>query len=414
MWAHGLDDRPVAVTFEQPAGMQLAGGDAAAPGLVAARVHGAEPAVPDGQPVGVRAGRDPSVHRRRRARSASSLHHTGTDAELDGFVKDVEKIVRQEGAIYGEYPGLRAGLLHVSRRLPAVGERRRHGAPQQHRDDLAPVRSPAAARQSARHGRARVLPLLERRAHPAARPRAVRLRSRQPVGRALARGRLHAVLRSARRCSARSSWTSRQRRARSAGLIESVSRRAGAPRALGGRDEPHGAVHRRRPLRRSQRTGRRRSFRTIRSAARSRWRSTSRCAIAPTAGSRSTTSCGRCGAPTASRAAAAKATSIIRTRSPTPRRRSRTSAATRVRARFLRAATSRAMTSPTTRACWRARVSRCGNAARAARGSAICVWTGRPRVGTRRTDVAHLRGRPRPGRRAAAGGRPEDRRRRAT
>ena len=70
----------------------------------------------------------------RAARSASRCITPGTDAELDGFVKDVEKIVRQEGAIFGEYPGVRAGLLHVPRRLPAVRERRRHGAPQQHGD----------------------------------------------------------------------------------------------------------------------------------------------------------------------------------------------------------------------------------------------------------------------------------------
>ena len=38
-----------------------------------------------------------------------SLHHTGTAAELDGFIKDVEKIVRQEGAIYGEYPDYEPG-----------------------------------------------------------------------------------------------------------------------------------------------------------------------------------------------------------------------------------------------------------------------------------------------------------------
>src|SRR5476651_1377524 len=38
-----------------------------------------------------------------------AVHHTGTAAELDGFVKDVEKIVRQEGAIYGEYPAYEPG-----------------------------------------------------------------------------------------------------------------------------------------------------------------------------------------------------------------------------------------------------------------------------------------------------------------
>jgi predicted metalloprotease with PDZ domain len=33
-----------------------------------------------------------------------AAHHTGTDAELDAFVKDVEKIVREEREIFGEYP----------------------------------------------------------------------------------------------------------------------------------------------------------------------------------------------------------------------------------------------------------------------------------------------------------------------
>src|SRR5437868_9250066 len=38
-----------------------------------------------------------------------ALHHAGTDAELDGYVKDVEKIVREERAIYGEYPAYEPG-----------------------------------------------------------------------------------------------------------------------------------------------------------------------------------------------------------------------------------------------------------------------------------------------------------------
>src|SRR3984893_10307014 len=38
-----------------------------------------------------------------------ALHHAGTDAELDGFVRDVEKIVRKEGEIFGEYPAYEPG-----------------------------------------------------------------------------------------------------------------------------------------------------------------------------------------------------------------------------------------------------------------------------------------------------------------
>src|SRR5206468_3714636 len=75
---------------------------------------------------------------------------------------------------------LRARLLHVSRRLPAVRERRRHGASQQHRDER--VRDDCERpHRPARHGGARVLPLLERGAHPPEGARAIRFRSREPV-----------------------------------------------------------------------------------------------------------------------------------------------------------------------------------------------------------------------------------------
>ena len=118
MWAHGLEERPVTVSFEQPAGMSW---------QVATQLHGdrspdstrrSVPGVfeftaPNLQylmdspsefgPVSIRQFTvGPRTFR-------FSLHHTGTGAELDGFVKDVEKIVRQEGAIYGEYPDYEPG-----------------------------------------------------------------------------------------------------------------------------------------------------------------------------------------------------------------------------------------------------------------------------------------------------------------
>ena len=58
------------------------------------------------------------------------------------------------------------------------------------------------------------------------------------------------------------------------GLIETVARRPRAPGALGRRDEPHGAVHRRRPLDRSHQLVEDGDFVLPVSAARSRWRST--------------------------------------------------------------------------------------------------------------------------------------------
>ena len=70
MWAGARRSAGLA-DFEPPAGAQLAGRDAAASRRDAARVHRAEPAVPDGQPGRIRSGRDARVHRRTASRSAS-------------------------------------------------------------------------------------------------------------------------------------------------------------------------------------------------------------------------------------------------------------------------------------------------------------------------------------------------------
>jgi predicted metalloprotease with PDZ domain len=106
MWARGLDDHPAAVTFTQPAGTQW---------QVATQLHGSglEYTAPNLQYLmdspaefGPIAMRQFSVGS---SRFRFSLHHTGSDAELDGFVRDVEKIVRQEGAIFGEFPHYEPG-----------------------------------------------------------------------------------------------------------------------------------------------------------------------------------------------------------------------------------------------------------------------------------------------------------------
>jgi predicted metalloprotease with PDZ domain len=108
MWAHGLDDRPVSIAFEQPAGKKW---------QVATQLHpGSSPlefTAPNLQylmdspsefgPVTIRQFTVGSQTFR------FSLHHEGTAAELDDYVKDVEKIVRQEGAIYGEFPNYEPG-----------------------------------------------------------------------------------------------------------------------------------------------------------------------------------------------------------------------------------------------------------------------------------------------------------------
>ena len=108
MWAHGLDDRPATVAFEQPAGSNW---------QVATQLHrGSTPlefTAPNLQylmdspaefgPIAMRQFTvGPRTFR-------LALHHTGNDGDADAFAKDAEKIVRQEGAIYGEYPEYEPG-----------------------------------------------------------------------------------------------------------------------------------------------------------------------------------------------------------------------------------------------------------------------------------------------------------------
>jgi predicted metalloprotease with PDZ domain len=108
LWARGLDDRPATLTFEQPAGMHW---------QVATQLHASsspfEFTAPNLQYLMDSPAEFGPVSIRQFTVGARtfrfSLHHTGSDAELDGYVKDVEKIVRQEGAIFGEYPEYEPG-----------------------------------------------------------------------------------------------------------------------------------------------------------------------------------------------------------------------------------------------------------------------------------------------------------------
>lgn len=108
LWGRGLDERPVTITFVPPPAMSW---------QVASQLHpGSTPfefTAPNLQYLmdspsefGAFSLRQFSVdgHRFRVA-----LHHTGTASELDAFTKDVEKIVRQEAKIFGEYPAYDPG-----------------------------------------------------------------------------------------------------------------------------------------------------------------------------------------------------------------------------------------------------------------------------------------------------------------
>jgi predicted metalloprotease with PDZ domain len=105
MWARGLEDRPITVLLEQPAGAhwtvatQLhANGSLAAPNLQ----YFMDSPIEFG-PISMRE----FTTNGRRFRFA--MHHSGTNEELDALVNDVQKIVEQEGAIFGEYPEYEPG-----------------------------------------------------------------------------------------------------------------------------------------------------------------------------------------------------------------------------------------------------------------------------------------------------------------
>ena len=109
MWARGMDDRPANITFSEPPGQRW---------LVATQLHPTaaplEFTAPNLQylmdspaefgPVSVR---QFSVDDRN---FRFALHHTGTEAQLDLFVDEVKKVVRQEKAIYGEFPVYEPGF----------------------------------------------------------------------------------------------------------------------------------------------------------------------------------------------------------------------------------------------------------------------------------------------------------------
>ena len=129
MWARGLDDRPATLSFEPPAG---------AAWRVATQLHPASGRLaftaPNLQylmdspvefgPLAVREFRvGQHVFR-------FAAHHTGTDSELDGLVRDVEKIVQQEGAVFGEYPAYEPGYYtFLADYLPSA-----HGDGMEHRN----------------------------------------------------------------------------------------------------------------------------------------------------------------------------------------------------------------------------------------------------------------------------------------
>jgi predicted metalloprotease with PDZ domain len=127
LWGRGLDDRSITVAFAPPDGKKwqvatqlLAGGspfEFSAPNLQYLMDSPAEFG-----PIAIR--RFTVAERTYRF----AAHHTGTDVELDAFVKDVEKIVLEQGEIFGEYPAFEPGhYTFIADYLPyAAGDAMEH------------------------------------------------------------------------------------------------------------------------------------------------------------------------------------------------------------------------------------------------------------------------------------------------
>jgi len=113
MWVRGLEDRPAAVTFESPSGAswQVAtqlfpGPDArtfTAPNLQYLMDSPTEVGTFSQRTFTVRdGGREPTFR--------LAVHHDGDEAQLDAFARDVEKIVREERGVYGEFAPYDGGV----------------------------------------------------------------------------------------------------------------------------------------------------------------------------------------------------------------------------------------------------------------------------------------------------------------
>jgi predicted metalloprotease with PDZ domain len=110
MWARGLDDRPATLTLTQPTGI-------ARPWTVATQLHGGAAPLTFTAPnlqylIDSPLEFGPVVMRQFSIDGHTfrfAVHHTGSDGELDRFVQDVQRIVREEGAVYREFPAYEPG-----------------------------------------------------------------------------------------------------------------------------------------------------------------------------------------------------------------------------------------------------------------------------------------------------------------
>jgi predicted metalloprotease with PDZ domain len=108
MWARGLDDRPATIALTPPSDRRWQAATQLFPGsspleFTAPNLQYLMDSPIEFAPLSMRQFpvNDTTIR--------FALHHTGTDAELDAFMQDVEKIVRRQVEIYGELPAYDPG-----------------------------------------------------------------------------------------------------------------------------------------------------------------------------------------------------------------------------------------------------------------------------------------------------------------
>ena len=108
MWARGLDDRGAVVTLEQPPGQSWRVASQLHPGTTPLELTAPNLQYLMDSPLEF----GPGVLRTFAVNGQTirvAAHHTGTNADLDALVSDVEKIVREEVEIFGELPAYEPG-----------------------------------------------------------------------------------------------------------------------------------------------------------------------------------------------------------------------------------------------------------------------------------------------------------------
>jgi predicted metalloprotease with PDZ domain len=107
MWAQGLELRPITVRFDPPAGSGWRVATQLLPGADPLTFSAATLQYLMDSPAEFSAFTTRSFNVADNGRTPLfrlTVHHDGSDAELDGFVRDVERIVREERGVFGELP----------------------------------------------------------------------------------------------------------------------------------------------------------------------------------------------------------------------------------------------------------------------------------------------------------------------